>query len=173
MMNLSPLEPQNFYHVYNRANGWENLFAEHRNYAFFMRRMLLYGRPYFDIAAYCLIPNHFHLLIKTKGDVLDDSFAQKAILSLRKAFISYAKSYNSVYERKGSLFKRAVRRKWIRSDQQIVNVINYIHANPVNHGLCDNIEEWPYSSIHAYRKNHRDVFINKKTLAYILADMPL
>jgi len=55
-----------FYHIYNHANGDENLFRNEENYRFFLKQWNKYTRPLAKTFAYCLMPNHFHALIKTK-----------------------------------------------------------------------------------------------------------
>ena len=58
--------PGSYYHIYNHANGRENLFIEERNYCFFLERISIYILPFINLHAYCLLPNHFHLLISIK-----------------------------------------------------------------------------------------------------------
>lgn len=60
------MTPGSFYHVYNHANGKENLFTEAKNYGFFLERISIYILPFVNLHAYCLLPNHFHLLISIK-----------------------------------------------------------------------------------------------------------
>lgn len=65
------MEAGKFYHVYNRTNNKELLFKEHENYFFFLRKYKQYLSSYIDTYAYCLMPNHFHFLIKVKEDKAD------------------------------------------------------------------------------------------------------
>jgi REP element-mobilizing transposase RayT len=60
------LEPGCFYHIYNHANGSDNLFREEENYYYFLRKWKKYIHPIADTVAYCLMPNHFHWLVKVK-----------------------------------------------------------------------------------------------------------
>ncbi len=57
-----------YYHIYNHANGFENIFNEERNYRFFLEKYQFYISPIADTLAYCLMPNHFHFLIKIKSE---------------------------------------------------------------------------------------------------------
>ena len=61
-----PLEPGCFYHVYNRGNNGDNLFYNQENYKFFLRKYDEYLSPLVETYAFCLLPNHFHLLIRVK-----------------------------------------------------------------------------------------------------------
>lgn len=83
---LEPFESGNFFHVYNRANGSERLFFQERNYSYFLN--LLHREParLVDVVVYCLIPNHFHLIVKVK----DTADAKEVSEAFRKVSISYA-----------------------------------------------------------------------------------
>ncbi|MEY4905905.1 MAG: hypothetical protein RLZZ292_3720 [Bacteroidota bacterium] len=63
---------------------------------------------------------------------------------------AYAKSFNTMYERRGSLFRESVYREAVREERYYKNLVRYIHNNPVKHGFCARAEDWDYSSIHAY-----------------------
>ena len=164
-----PLEPTNYYHIYNHAVGKENLFERDQDYNYFLSKMKEYLLPVTDILAYCLQPNHFHLVvrIKTKKEVenylrskLGESKFQK--LSTREYFLdeqlskiysnlfnTYAKHFNFVKQRTGSLFKRAFMRKKIESTEYLRTLISYVHQNPVESGLSKKTEHWNYSSYRA------------------------
>lgn len=68
-------------------------------------------------------------------------------------FNSYSKAYNKMYNRKGSLFMRPFKYKQISNDSYFTKIIHYIHANPVHHGFCKTIEEWPHSSYNTIISN--------------------
>lgn len=57
-----------YYHIYNHANGDENLFRKEENYSFFLRKHLQHISPIAETIAWCLMPNHFHFLIKIKSE---------------------------------------------------------------------------------------------------------
>jgi putative transposase len=59
--------PGSHYHIYNHANGRENLFIEVKNYNFFLERISTYVLPFLNLHAYCLFPNHF--LYERKGSL--------------------------------------------------------------------------------------------------------
>lgn len=62
------LQPDQIYHIYNHANGEELLFREDENYNYFLKRLKHYLHPVVKIYAYCLLPNHFHLLIRVRNE---------------------------------------------------------------------------------------------------------
>lgn len=90
-----------YYHLYNRTNGSELMFREPRNYDYFIKQSIKYLNGYVKVYAYCLMPTHFHLLISIPNE--NEKVASHQI---SKLFTSYAKSYNSFYNRHGSLFAR-------------------------------------------------------------------
>lgn len=72
------LKPENTYHVYNRANGNEKLFLSDENYCYFLKKYDEYIYPIADTFCYCLMPNHFHFLIRIKEEsVLKNFFKEK------------------------------------------------------------------------------------------------
>ena len=152
--------PSTFYHVYNRANGNENLFLQEKNYNFFLEKFSKHSMPIADTYAYSLLPNHFHFLIKTKTEAdIESAFGkfqtfqkleERISKQFSNLFSSYTQSINKVYERKGSLFTPNFKKKEITSDDYLSNLIRYIHANPVHHGFVKDMIDWPHSSIHAF-----------------------
>ncbi len=147
--------PEKYYHVYNHANGDENLFRTGENYHYFLKLWAKYTEPVADTYAYCLMPNHFHFLVRVKSE--EEIFQQLNLTGLQdlsgliskqfsNLFNSYAKAYNKMYDRRGSLFNRPFKSKEIDNESYLTAVITYIHRNPVHHGFCDALEDWPHSS---------------------------
>ena len=109
------------------------------------------------------MPNHFHMVVKTKSelDILDTYNQQSSsktnspidmILSNRfsNLFNSYAQAYNNENDRKGSLFFNRFKRKTISDEKYLAKLIHYLHYNPVEAGLVNNIEDWKFSSYKAF-----------------------
>lgn len=149
------------YHIYNHANGTENIFREEDNYRFFLQQYVKYLGDVVDTYAYCLMPNHFHLLVGVKDDLnlsgfenltglVKHPFKNPAVKAFSDFFNSYTKSYNRRYARKGNLFIRAFNRRPILNEQQWQETFLYIHLNPVKHGFAKNHQDWKWSSWHAY-----------------------
>jgi REP element-mobilizing transposase RayT len=161
------LETDTFYHIYNRANGIEKLFANEENYLFFLKKYHFYISPIADTFAYCLMPNHFHFLVRMKNipnstfqkfekvpnsDKTYDVFKTSYVYSeaFRRLFMSYTKAYNKQQIRNGSLFTPHFNRKKITTPEYLKNTINYIHLNPVLHNYVNEIDEWKFSSYTAF-----------------------
>lgn len=66
MTNLTPLQPSNYYHIYNSANGRENLFREKSNYIRFLELYDKYNSPVADTFEWVLMPNHYHFSVWVK-----------------------------------------------------------------------------------------------------------
>jgi putative transposase len=137
--------PGGFYHVYNHAIAWENLFKTRNNYAYFMERYYVYMFGLVDLHAYCLMPNHYHLMIKVKdniGDILETD--RKVLQAFGNFHNSYSKSMNKVFKRKGRLFQSTICRRYLTDERDVHNVNAYIRNNPVEHGFCSKPEDYPY-----------------------------
>ncbi|MFA5971450.1 MAG: hypothetical protein WC780_03775 [Lentimicrobiaceae bacterium] len=163
---MQPLIPDTCFHIFNHANGFENVFKEAENYRFFLEKYQLHISPIAETYAYCLMPNHFHLVVrirkrevienlirnKTSSKVLNfgrgsdneiEKFLSKQFANL---FSSYTQSFNKVYKRMGSLFIKNFKREPISDKNHFLNTIIYIHRNPIHHRFCKGFDEWPYSS---------------------------
>lgn len=138
------IESDKYYHIFNQANGMIDIFQESRNYPFFINKMEKHLTPVCEIIAFCLMKNHFHLVIKTKQEI-EELKISRAFANL---FIGYAKAYNKVYNRSGSLFKKPFKRKLIESEVYLKNVILYVHCNPVKDGFVEDLISYPWSSYH-------------------------
>jgi putative transposase len=153
------------YHIYNRGNNRENLFIQTRNYPYFMRLYAKYILPVAETFAYCLMPNHFHFLIRTRteeeqlaqivpfsenGPILKATPPSRAFNNL---FIAYARAFNKATGRTGVLFETPFHRKLVDSDEYFRRLIVYIHKNPQKHGFVDDFREWQWSSYDALLSN--------------------
>jgi REP element-mobilizing transposase RayT len=157
---MIPLEPGNIYHVFNRANGSEKLFISERNYDYFINKSNEYLQPIANIFCYCLMPNHFHFLLRVKElSQLKETFSKfktlekflpehERILSKQFAnlFSCYTQSFIKEYGRKGSLFMKNFKRKLVTDEKYLRKLVHYIHWNPVESRLCLSLENWKYLS---------------------------
>jgi len=163
--------PNGIFHIYNHANGFENIYKTEENYRFFLEKMSNYLPQVVDMLAYCLLPNHFHLLVLVKPvDDLTSFYQQKFDLSEEKLLFrtkeqpidysylvrkqvtnflgSYVKSFNKLNGRKGSLLRQNTNRKFVNNDAYFMNLIHYLHRNAVHHGFVGDFLDWPHSSYH-------------------------
>ena len=161
MTSPTPLAYDTYYHIHNRGVNRENIFLEERNYGYFLNMYSKYIEPVAETFAYCLMKNHFHLLIRTKSEAeilgdqslrvsktLRDSMPNPSS-SFSNLFNAYAKGINKTYGRTGSLFQHPFGRVPVTSDVQFHAVVRYIHQNPQKHEFVDDFRDWPYSSYDA------------------------
>lgn len=141
-MKCEPIVSDTYFHIYNRGNNKENLFKEHRNYDYFLRLLEKYCIEVCEIYAYCLLKNHFHIVIKTHKDVEGKTISQK----FSNMFNAYAKAINKAHGRSGSLFKDRFSRKKIEDEKYLKNLIIYTHRNPQEHKMIADFRKYPYSS---------------------------
>ena len=138
--------PGCFYHICDRAVGNELLFRRPEDYSDWMQRVEKFLLPFVELHAYCLMNNHYHLLIRAL-ETTDHKLFSKQMAKLQS---TYAKEYNRNYDRKGGLFMRPFARREILNEAQLAWVFWYIHRNPLHHGISLNWETWPYSSYPFY-----------------------
>ena len=130
------------YHVYSRGVGGHILFEDDEDKQTFMATLQAILKDYeAELYAYCLMGNHFHLLVKKNLDQLS--------LLVGTLQSRYAKHFNARHERYGHLFQGRFGSKPIVSDEQLMTVVRYIHLNPVEDGLSDTCV-YPWSSYSEY-----------------------
>jgi REP element-mobilizing transposase RayT len=149
------LKPNLHYHIYNRAVGSDLLFREESDYFNFIERWKKYVSPLATVYAYCLMPNHFHFMVRIMSDALimkELKLSDPTLITTRitqkfsNLYSGYSLWYNRKYSRKGKLFMLPFKRKSINDDFYYTRIIYYIHRNPIHHGLVDHIGDWKFSS---------------------------
>lgn len=146
----------------------------------FLNRCTKYILPIAGTYAWCLLPNHFHFMIRIKNiNIIEQYYKEiktkKFHLEIVSDFLmeqfanclnSYSKSFNKVYERKGALFMDYLRRIEINNENQFGATIFYIHKNPVHHGYCKSISEWKWSSYKLYSTKEPTLNCSKEVIEW-------
>lgn len=173
MSTSTPILPGRFYHIYNRGINSGQIIFERRNYLYFLQLYAKYMLAVFDTYAYCLLGNHYHLLVRVKTEQerlhalqahtsagrLDqpERLAQSQLKSASDHFnhmqIAYTMSINKAYGRTGGLMERPFRRKLVESNAYFTNLVAYIHQNPQKHGIVNDFRDWPWTSYGAFLTN--------------------
>lgn len=169
-MNLKQdvLEPGGTYHIFNRGNNGENIFKEEANYNYFLHLIKVHLIPVCDIYAYCLLKNHFHFLLKIKEtNELSIIHQQKAYLPFSNMFNAYTKAINKRYVRSGSLFQEHLKRKRVEDEKYLIQLIAYIHLNPVKHGFTEDFKSYRFSSYQAYKSSKTSLLKREVVLSLI------
>ena len=147
-----------YYHLYYRGNNKEALFKEDANYFHFLDLYKKYLNAIAALYAYCLLPTHFHLLVRVKEyDQIGHIYSEEGMLSRQfRTFLgTYAKEINNTYQRSGILFADQSSRKLLERDNYFFQLIVYIHQNPQIHGIASDFKYWPFSSYNAYSRRDR------------------
>ena len=171
----APIVSGEWYHCYSRGIDKRTVFAVDSDYRRFMQLLYLAnqklpirhadlpsritskdfyvlarGAPLVSIGAFCLMSNHFHLLIQEINEGGISAFMQK----LGTAYTMY---FNIKYKRSGGLFTRPFRSRHVSHDRYFQHVIDYIHLNPSDEGHVQSerkLRQYPYSSFGIFSRSH-------------------
>jgi REP element-mobilizing transposase RayT len=133
-----------YFHVYNRGTNRERIFFCDENYRYFMQRIATAINPTtLTLHAFCLMPNHFHLLLCQMATYAISDFV-KAVCD------GYAKAINFSLRRTGHLFEGSYKIKHVDDPGALLPLSHYIHANPVSAGLANSPLDWHRSSCSVY-----------------------
>ena len=131
------------YHVLLRGMNRQRIFEDREDYEKFLQCLKEYREKCeFSLYAYCLMPNHVHLLIRPGKEPLPQIF--------RRLGASFVYWYNGKYGRSGPLFQDRYRSELVANEDYFMTVIRLIHQNPVKAGLCASPADYPYSSLSGY-----------------------
>lgn len=137
-----PEIPGGFFHITTRGNAKATIFHEDRDYEAWLRRLETTVRDFdWRCHAYCVMPNHFHLLIETPQPT-----RAAGMLVLNG---SYARRYNARYDRVGHVFQTPYSAEHVDTDAYFIQASRYIALNPVRAGLRLDPDDWRWSSFRA------------------------
>lgn len=172
-----------YYHIYNRGSEKKNIFNNNWDYNRLLKTIKYYqlegpkprlskylisqdhtlkpisDKKIVDIICYCLMPNHFHFLIKQLKDGGITEF-------ISKLSNSYTKYYNTKYNRVGPLLQGEFKATLIESDEQLIHVSRYIHLNPIASLLVKNLNQYRWSSYKEYINNSKGICIKEELLNF-------
>ncbi len=132
--------PGYYYHIYNRGANKQQIFKEKSNYLYVIKYLKKYSIELdVSIVAYCLMPNHYHFLVRQNGHY-------PAGLIPQRIFNSYTKAFNRSYSHSGTLFEGRYRSKVVEDVSYLIYLCKYIHINPIKAGLVTKPEDWIYSN---------------------------
>ncbi len=154
--------PNGWYHVMNRGRRFQDIFESHSDYHLFLRVLHDTVEQFgLRIAAYCLMPNHYHLLVQTP----------QANLSRCMRHINgvYTQRFNREHEIDGPLFRGRYKAVCVESDGHLLEVMRYIHNNPVKAGIAQEMKNYTWSSHHGYiSKEEKWNWLHKQLLLDML-----
>lgn len=180
---IFPFVNGEYYHIYNRGVEKKPIFNIRRDYTRFLKTINYYqfagpkpklSRFLFnpdlivkpnlndkivEIVCYCLMPNHFHFLVKQLKDGGITEFVSKLSNS-------YTKYFNTKHTRVGPLFQGEFKAVLVTSDEQLIHVSRYIHLNPAVAYLVKNLDQYEWSSYSEYIHGRTGLSVKKDILAF-------
>lgn len=176
---IVPFTNGEIYHLYNRGLEKQTIFHQGRDYSRFIQTIFYYQiqnpKPKFslyrrskifpinhqkkiiDILCYCLMPNHFHLVIK---QLLDGGISE----FMRRFIHSYTKYRNVKYKRQGPVFQGVFKAVRVETDEQLLHLSRYVHLNPLVSFLVKDLGAYPWSSYPVYINLANDPKIAKEEI---------
>ena len=154
---MAVFHEEEFYHIYNQGNNKQAIFQEEDNYAYFLSLIEKHVASKCEIVSWCLMPNHFHLLIKTNFESVKEKPVGSLVLTelsnaIRVLQSNYTLAFNKRNSKTGSLFRPKFKSKLVDTsdDRYLRTCFHYIHQNPLKAGLVQKMEDWKYSSFNDY-----------------------
>lgn len=176
------------YHIYNRGNNKEKIFFDNQDYRAFIFRLglalgfsqkklsensLMYfpksririnSKPnIFKLHSFCLMPNHFHLLVKQTTDTPISNL-------ILKLCTSYSMYFNKKYKRVGNVFQDCFKSVLVKSNPQLMWNSAYIHMNPVEGKLVNDPKDYEWSSYKDFIDKRNFVFVSKDLIPVIFTN---
>ncbi len=186
------LYAENFYHVFNRTNNREPLFLDDEDRQYFLKQYKRYVSSYLDTYTFCLMGNHFHLVIRVKNLTIihglvqaieqkDRTIAQKKFLEMKedvrtahelianqfnRMFTAYAMYFNKKHKRSGNLFYRPFKRVAVKNEGHFTWLVYYVHANPKKHKVQADFQNYTWSSFQAFLSDSPTLLKRKEVLEW-------
>ena len=157
------IEAGEIYHITQRAPGKESLFIEDNDYLTMLALLKRWYKEFnLDIFSFCLMPNHFHLLLRINEPNLSEA--------MHSLDTSYAVNFNTKYQRKGHVFCGVYRGSMCLDDAHLIGSSIYIHLNPQKAGLVKSGLDYRWSSIKVYINPEIKSFVKNDFILKIIND---
>ncbi len=152
-----------YYHIYNRGNNRQNICIQDHDY---IRLLELFtkNKDNYSVSfiAFCLMPNHYHLILRQNG-------GQSLSKFIKSTFQSYVQSFNHRNKRTGKLFEGKAQGKLIDETEYLLHLCRYVHLNPVEAGFVQKADDWKYSNYLEFIGKRNEVLFDSEfmdTYAY-------
>lgn len=158
MPRLPRIEIAGYYHIINRGVEQRVVFKEKEDYGYFIEQLSCFSKQ-FDITIhnYCLMNNHYHLLIETREENLSKF--------MRQINGIYAVYFNKKYKRSGHLWQGRFKSWYITDEAYLYTLILYIEQNPLKAKIVKDIVDYPYSSCHYFLEDNIPTFLKDSWMA--------
>ena len=154
--------PTDYYHVMMRGNNKESIFTRTSEKSYFkdlLKEVMEEGL--IDIAAYCIMDNHVHIVIKAELNNMTKA--------LKKINIKYAMNFNKERNRIGHVFQDRYKSEIVGNDMHLIQVIRYVHNNPVKAKMVKECNDYKWSSFNEYIKENKSRIVSKRQKEIILS----
>ncbi|HES59438.1 MAG: transposase [Campylobacterales bacterium] len=143
------IEIPGYYHIINRGVEQRVVFKESEDYEYFIELLCLQAKNYsITIHNYCLMSNHYHLLVEIKHENLSKF--------MRQINSNYAVYFNKKYHRSGHLWQGRFKSWYVTDEAYLYTLILYIEQNPIKANIVQRVEAYPYSSAHLFLQPHQN-----------------
>ncbi len=144
MMPRKPrIEIPGYYHIINRGVERRMVYGEVEDYEYFLELLCAHAQNYaVNVHNYCLMSNHYHLLIETQEENLSRF--------MRQINANYAIYFNKKYGRVGHLWQGRYRSWYVTDEAYLYTLMRYIEQNPIKAAMVKSVESYPYSSAHFF-----------------------
>jgi len=178
--------PNEIYHVYNRGNDKQTIFFNDNNYIFFLNKIRNEWKQYCEILCYCLMPNHFHFMLVPNEEACNNihlgdklTHIQNLSKAIGKTLSSYTKAINIQNQTTGNLFQKKTKSKCLSDLESVekkfttrdyaLTCFHYIHQNPLQANLVNELKQWLYSSYPDYYGYRNGTLCNKNLAMQLLS----
>jgi putative transposase len=150
-----------YIHYYNRGVNKADIIFGKQQYDYLIQTFYRFLVGYqLELIAYCLMPNHYHIVLKHEEALEGSKFIQRV-------FNSFTQAVNRQFDRVGTLFQGSVKKRFIEDEEYLATTIMYIHLNPVKSRFCNRPEDWIYSDYAEWiglKKSIRNVVSERELL---------
>jgi len=154
-----PFYAHQYYHVYNRGVNGGPVFLSDDHYAYLLRLLKRCQEPCgVRVIAYCLIPNHYHLMLRQEGEAPIGRYMQRVTNA-------YVQALNKEQGRRGPLFEGRFRHAHVKDAGYFTQLCRYIHLNPVKAGLCAEPGEWMFSNYREFVGTRQGTLVDRAFVA--------
>lgn len=147
------------YHVMLRGIDKREVFlnrADYEKFLYYIKKAK--EKSGFDLLAYCLMPNHVHLLIKEGNEAVGHA--------IRRITVGYVQYHNLLHERTGHLFQNRFKSEAVEDEKYLLTVMRYIHQNPLKAGIVNDISKYRWSSYQEYLMNEYELIDKSIIISY-------
>jgi putative transposase len=150
---LRPIDDGLIYHVINRGNNRQDVFHKPADFQAFLAALAeLKQRKPFELYGYCLLNNHFHLLLRPTGATISQI--------MQSLLVSHTQRYHRHYRSGGHVWQGRFKSPVIQNDEHLLTVLLYIEANPLRAKLVRRAEEYPWSSYRVHGLGEADELVD-------------